>query len=79
MATVSNNPLEKLGAYRLNRRKVNRMSHSTDSRITYAYVGEPEDIPNKNFGLLLPNQREFAKQYYHFLGYIIRFNPSEYR
>lgn len=53
MATVSSNPLEKIGAYRLNRRKVNRMSRSSDSRITYAYVGEPEDIPNKNFGSVL--------------------------
>jgi len=78
MASVSNNPFEKIGAYRLNRRKVNRMSRSSDSHITYAYVGEPEDIPNKNFGFLLPNQREFARQHYHFLGYIVRFNPSEY-
>jgi UDP:flavonoid glycosyltransferase YjiC (YdhE family) len=78
MATVSNNPIEKLGAYRLNRHKVSRTLRSSDLRITYAYVGEPEDIPNKNFGFLLPNQREFAKQYYHFLGYIVRFNPAEY-
>jgi len=78
MASVSNNPFEKIGAYRLNRLKVNRMSRSSDSRITYAYVGEPEDIPNKNLGFLLPNQREFARQHYRFLGYIVRFDPAEY-
>lgn len=26
----------------------------------------------------MPNQREFAKKYYHFLGYIVRFNPADY-
>jgi UDP-N-acetylglucosamine:LPS N-acetylglucosamine transferase len=78
MASLSNNPLEKIGAHRLNRRKVNRMSRSSDSGITYAYVGKAEDIPNKNFGFLLPNQREFARQHYHFLGYIVRFDPAEY-
>ena len=78
MATVSNNPFEKIGVYRLNRHKVSRMPRSSDLRITHAYVGEPEDIPNKNFGFLLPNQREFAKQYYRFLGYIVRFDPAKY-
>jgi hypothetical protein len=62
MATVSNNPIEKIGVYRLNRHKVSRIPRSVDLRIIHAYVGEPEDIPNKNFGFLLPNQREFAKQ-----------------
>jgi UDP-N-acetylglucosamine:LPS N-acetylglucosamine transferase len=78
MATVSNNPFEKMGAHQLNRHKVSDMPRSSDLRITHAYVGEPEDIPNKNFGFLLPNQREFAKQYYHFLGYIVPFDPAEY-
>jgi UDP-N-acetylglucosamine:LPS N-acetylglucosamine transferase len=78
MAATSNNPLERLGVYRMNRRKVSRMPHSSDFHLTHAFVGEPEDIPDKKLGFLLPNQREFAKQYYHFLGYIIRFDPAKY-
>ncbi len=78
MATLSKNPLEKLGVYRLNRRKVSRMPRSSDLRLTHTFVGEPEDVPDSNFGFMLPNQREFAKQYYQFLGYIVRFDPSEY-
>ena len=46
--------------------------------MTRLLVGELEDVPDKLFGFLLPNRREFAKKYYHFLGYIIRFDPSDY-
>jgi len=78
MASVSSNPLEKLGVYRLNRHKVSDIPRSMNLRITHTFVGEPQDIPYKKIGFLLPNQRKFAKRYYEFLGYIIRFDPSEY-
>ncbi|MEN8251596.1 MAG: glycosyltransferase [Bacteroidota bacterium] len=42
------------------------------------FIGEPEDIPNKKFGFLLPNRREYAKAHFTFIGYIIRFDPKMY-
>jgi|WetSurMetagenome_2_1015567.scaffolds.fasta_scaffold205668_2 UDP-N-acetylglucosamine:LPS N-acetylglucosamine transferase len=78
MASTTSNPLEKLGVYRMNRRKVKDMPHSSDNGLTHCFVGEPEDVPDRDFGLFLPNQREFAKKYYEFLGYIVRFDPADY-
>jgi len=40
------------------------------------FLGEPEDIPNNNFGFLLPNRREYAKKNYNFIGYVVSFNPD---
>lgn len=78
MAATTNNPIEKLGIYRMNRAKARGLPRSPDLGVTHCFVGEPEDVPNKKLGLFLPNQREFASQYYQFLGYIIRFSPQEY-
>ena len=78
MAATTNNPFEKLGVYRMNRRKVKDIPNSADFGITHCFVGEPEDVPDRTIGFFLPNQREFAKQYYRFLGYIVRFDPGEY-
>jgi UDP-N-acetylglucosamine:LPS N-acetylglucosamine transferase len=42
------------------------------------FAGEPEDVPDKNLGFLLPNPREHALQYYKFTGHILPFDPAEY-
>lgn len=42
------------------------------------FIGEPEDVPNKSFGFLLPNRRSYAEKRMDFVGYIIPFNPEEY-
>jgi len=42
------------------------------------FVGELEDIPNKKFGFLLPNRREYAEKNYKFIGYIVLFDPEKY-
>jgi len=77
--SMSYNPLEVIGIYYLNRIWLN-MERSlppvTDLRL---FVGTAEDIPDKSFGLFLPNRREFAKKYYKFIGYVLRFNPDNYR
>ncbi len=78
MASATNNPLEKLGIYQMNRARVKGIQHSPEIGVTHCFVGEIEDVPDKKFGLFLPNQREFAKKNYQFLGYIIRFNPQDY-
>jgi predicted glycosyltransferase len=42
------------------------------------FIGEPEDIPDQKFGFLLPNKRDYAKNNYTFIGYIVRFDPQMY-
>jgi len=77
--SMSYNPLEVIGIYYLNRIWLN-MERSlppvTDLRL---FVGTAEDIPDKSFGLFLPNRREFAKKYYKFIGYVLHFDPDNYR
>ncbi|MBN2396104.1 MAG: hypothetical protein JXC36_06550 [Candidatus Atribacteria bacterium] len=72
--------LEKFGIYIWNRiwsavdynKKYNRV---LDMGL---FVGEEEDVPNRSFGFLLPNRREWAKTLCQFIGYIIPFNPLDY-
>jgi UDP:flavonoid glycosyltransferase YjiC (YdhE family) len=42
------------------------------------FIGEPDDVPDKPFGFLLPNRREYARRYYHFVGYAFPFDPANY-
>ena len=74
---MSNNPLEKLGAYLRNRGFVNAFERLYP-QLTHLFIGEFEDVPDRRYGLFLPNRQEFAKKYYHFMGYIVRFDPAEY-
>jgi len=75
---VSNNPLEKLEAYIWNRIWAQDYKVLSEERNLGLFVGEPEDIPRKSFGFLLPNRRDHAEAYYKFVGYIIPFDPAEY-
>ncbi len=43
------------------------------------FVGEPEDVPDRSLGFLLPNCRDRAKDVFRFLGYIVPFDPGDYR
>jgi UDP:flavonoid glycosyltransferase YjiC (YdhE family) len=74
---MTSNPLEGLGVYVWNR----KWSHDYRKRLKPPYdlalfVGELEDIPDKPFGLMLPNRRQFAEAMYKFVGYVFPFTPS---
>jgi len=43
------------------------------------FVGEPEDIPDERFGMLLPNRRDYAQKKYKFIGYVLPFKPEDYK
>ncbi|KPL13780.1 MAG: hypothetical protein AMS23_03770 [Bacteroides sp. SM1_62] len=78
MDSMTKNPFERMVNYILNwiwSRDHTVMSSADRKSI---FIGEPEDIPDKKFGFLLPNRREYAKTYFTFIGYIIRFNPEDY-
>jgi len=43
------------------------------------FVGEVEDIPDRSLGWRLANRRDHARRNYHFLGYVLPFDPAEVR
>jgi len=71
--SMTKNPLDKLGVYIWNR--IWARPSIFDLEI---FVGEVEDVPDKRFGFLLPNRRDYAKAKYKFVGYVLPFNPAEY-
>jgi len=73
---MSWNPLERLLMSILNRKCIRTLEHPS---LRHFFVGEFEDVPDQKAGLLLPNWRDLATKYVKFLGYVIRFDPSDYR
>ena len=77
--SMSSKPFVKVGNYILN------WIWSRDRRILTGegrkalFVGELEDIPKQKLGFLLPDRREYAKVHYEFIGYIVLFDPANYR
>jgi predicted glycosyltransferase len=43
------------------------------------FVGEPDDVPDERFGFFLPRKREYANQRCTFLGYVLGFEPEDYK
>jgi UDP:flavonoid glycosyltransferase YjiC (YdhE family) len=70
---------DKFGAYYWNRvwsKDFHKESPHVDMRL---FVGELEDIPDTKFGFLLPNQRAWALEKCKFIGYMLPFDPKEYK
>jgi len=76
---MTHNPLERLGIYMLNRRWSSGFPDKPPVYDLGLFIGEPEDVPDRRFGFLLPNRREFALARYKFVGYSLSFQPKEYR
>ncbi len=79
LESMTNNPIEKLGVNLSNRiwAKCDYKLLSGRKNLVL-FAGEPEDIPVKGFGFLLPNRRDHALKHYKFTGYILPFEPAEY-
>jgi predicted glycosyltransferase len=74
---MTGNPVEKMGVYFWNwiwSRKRGRGGKPTFD--VALFVGEPEDVPDKPFGFLLPNRRQYADAMYRYIGYVLPFDPS---
>lgn len=76
--SMTQNPLEKAGVYIWNL----KWSNDYRKKITPPYdlalfIGELKDIPDKSFGFMLPNRREFAEAMYKPVGYILPFDISK--
>ncbi len=78
MDSVSNNPLEKLGVYFWNRVWAKDYKRKISFSDLTLFVGEAEDIPDKTFGFLLPNRREYARdRNVQFVGNVLPFEPAQ--
>src|SRR5215218_2483981 len=76
---MSRSPLERLMAYRFNWIWSGGPHGKPPTRQDLTlFIGEPEDVLDKPFGFLLPNRREYAHRYYHFVGYAFPFDPANY-
>ena len=79
MDSMTKNPFERIVNYILNWMWSRDHKVMSGPKRKSIFIGEPEDIPDKRFGFLLPNRREYAKTNFTFIGYIIRFDPENYR
>jgi UDP-N-acetylglucosamine:LPS N-acetylglucosamine transferase len=75
---MDKNLIMRMGAY-LKNRKLVKATEKTSSTITHLFVGELEDVADRRYDFFLPNCRDFAREYYRFLGHIARFDPAKYR
>jgi UDP:flavonoid glycosyltransferase YjiC (YdhE family) len=74
------NPVERIIIWKRNRdRWLGSYLRIPAQELTHLFMGEPEDVPDRRFGFLLDNRRTWANKMCRFLGYIVRFNPAEYR
>jgi len=75
---VTNNPIDAIITYYTNRIWVKTITHKPPLCKKIIFIGEIEDIQDKNFGFLLPNRRKLASEHLDFVGYILTFNPKNY-
>ena len=80
IVSIRKSLLEKLAVYYFNWTDWTHGMKRLGRRIwdLFLYVGQKEDIPDKKFGFLMPNMREWSTVSYNPIGYIIPFDPSGY-
>jgi UDP:flavonoid glycosyltransferase YjiC (YdhE family) len=77
MDVTSGGFFERLGAWALNFIWAQERRITTRGRNAAVFIGEPEDIPDRKFGLFLPNRRRHAADHVTFVGYALTFSPGE--
>jgi len=76
--SMSWSPAERLINYIWNRQWAKTRRYKSKQGFSAMFIGEPEDIPDRKLGFLLPNAREVAQDYCEFVGYVLPFTPEEY-
>jgi len=77
MEVTSGSVLEHLGAWIIN------LIWSQEWRVTArgqnaaVFFGEIEDVPDRPFGVLLPNRRRYAQEHVEFVGYPVSFDVND--
>lgn len=75
---MSRNPAERMMVHVWNRLWCGGRRGRPPAADQVLFVGEPEDVLDRPFGVGLPNRREYARRYYDFVGYILGFDPATY-
>jgi hypothetical protein len=75
---MSRNPIDHAMAYLGNWGWAGGRKQKPSPADVTLFVGEPEDVDERRFGLGLPNRRAFALRNYEFVGYVFPFHPGEY-
>ncbi|MCW4028587.1 MAG: hypothetical protein NWE92_02935 [Candidatus Bathyarchaeota archaeon] len=76
---VTGSPIDAFSTYMVNRIWAKGMQSKKTLADLSLFVGEPEDVPDRKFGFMLPNRRLLAERTLKFLGYILPFKPDQYR
>jgi hypothetical protein len=76
MEVTTNNLLERLGAWGLNFIWAQERRVTAKPGNAAIFIGEPEDVPDRRFGLFLPNRKRYSAKHTHFVGYALSFDPA---
>jgi UDP:flavonoid glycosyltransferase YjiC (YdhE family) len=77
MEVTSGNRLEQLGAWMLNLVWSQEWRVTARERNAAIFFGEIEDVPDRPFGILLPNRRRYAEKHVEFVGYPLSFDVKD--
>jgi UDP-N-acetylglucosamine:LPS N-acetylglucosamine transferase len=79
MDVTTRNPLEWLGAWGLNFIWAQERRVTARHNNAAIFFGEPEDVPDRPFGVFLPNRRRYAEDHVEFVGYPLGFDIQTVR
>jgi UDP-N-acetylglucosamine:LPS N-acetylglucosamine transferase len=73
------NPIDHIAAYMTNRLWLNFLKSEPPLAEKSFFIGELEDVPDRSFGLMLPNRRKIAEEIVTFVGYIVPEDIAKYK
>jgi predicted glycosyltransferase len=73
------NPVDHVAAYLTNRLWLKFLKSEPPLANRSIFIGELEDVPDKTFGLMLPNRRKLAEKLINFVGYVLPEDILEFR
>ncbi len=76
---VTQNLMDAIGTYMINRLWAKGLQAGKPVADRSLFIGEVEDVADQKFGFMLPNMRNLAMEQVDFVGYVLSFNPEEYR
>ncbi len=79
MEVTTHNPLERLGAWGLNFIWAQEWRVTARRNNAAIFFGEVEDVPDRPFGVFLPNRRRYAGKHFEFVGYPLAFDLETIR
>lgn len=77
MEATAGSVLERLGAWIINFIWAQERRVTARDGNAAVFFGEIEDVPERRFGLLLPNRRRYAESHFEFVGYPLSFEVDE--